>query len=616
MASTEDIEAIEGPGGIAVTAFPGLERRFDYQINDFSAFGLDEGFDRILAGSFNLTTDTQSSVDLGLNASSIVAFDSWSADAVMVAEHRLSHSGLFTITSAIGADAYFEMSSVHLVAPLLLTAGAEVELVAGAVGAVDNLTSISTADVGVVFESTVTLADVLNSSAVGVENFAAHVGTIDDLTNDSEVDLQLHATSVVTITMDSNGKASNPFYREDGIENLPVWMFEANWVDDLTETLEWQTDVLTSPTGAEQRRALRRFPRRSLEFRIMAIDRERSYLDNSLMKHGSHDWWLPQWHQSLVLGSSSQNRLLPFDDAEASNFMPGDILFLRNDSFFEYGMAVVDEVDSEGVHLTRSLLQAWPANTIVYRVQRARLTEQPKLRREADNAVTAQVQFRVVEQNAGSVDTGLSNYRGFPVLTDAPNEVDRLEYAYERMVEEVDNRTGIPSRYDSAGIAFPTQRYAWLLEGYAEHAAFMSMIYAFRGRQSAFWLPTFFNDLELAQPVGNGDETLTVELCGYTELGGPTPSRQDIMIEMIDGSLIMRRIEASIISEGREILAVDAPFDSSIDPASVVRISFMALSRLNQDVVEIQHKTDESGVSTVAVTMRNVPDLRQVASGF
>lgn len=46
------------------------------------------------------------------------------------------------------------------------------------------------------------------------------------------------------------------------IENIPVWPIEPNWNEPVKETLEWLTDIMTSPTGAEQRRCLRKYPRK------------------------------------------------------------------------------------------------------------------------------------------------------------------------------------------------------------------------------------------------------------------------------------------------------------------------------------------------------------------
>jgi hypothetical protein len=85
------------------------------------------------------------------------------------------------------------------------------------------------------------------------------------------------------------------------IENLPVWSFEPNWSSTVTETLEWLTDVMTSPSGSEQRRTLRYLPRRFYEFTTMLVDAERRFFDNLLIRSGSARWYMPLWQDTNVI---------------------------------------------------------------------------------------------------------------------------------------------------------------------------------------------------------------------------------------------------------------------------------------------------------------------------
>ena len=60
---------------------------------------------------------------------------------------------------------------------------------------------------------------------------------------------------------------------------LPLWTFPPNWNSPIKETLEWLTDVLQSPSGAEQRRALRLAPRRSFTFEVLVHQAQRTRAD-------------------------------------------------------------------------------------------------------------------------------------------------------------------------------------------------------------------------------------------------------------------------------------------------------------------------------------------------
>ncbi|ECV8069637.1 hypothetical protein ABQ22_25065, partial [Salmonella enterica subsp. enterica serovar Typhimurium] len=56
-----------------------------------------------------------------------------------------------------------------------------------------------------------------------------------------------------------------PPYSDDVRLTYPVFLPLPNWKDGVTERIEWQTDVMISESGAEQRRPIRLHPRRSFE---------------------------------------------------------------------------------------------------------------------------------------------------------------------------------------------------------------------------------------------------------------------------------------------------------------------------------------------------------------
>lgn len=400
-------------------------------------------------------------------------------------------------------------------------------------------------------------------------------------------------------------------------EALPVWSFEPNWSEGILETLEWMTDVLRSPSGAEQRRSLRPFPRRSFEFSIALQGGDRAFFNNLVFAHGAHDWYLPLWHDSHYLDADVgvDDFVIPCSTA-AGNFRVGEFLFIGQGGSRKFEIVEVLSISGGNVTLVEPLDNAWMAGTQIYPVRLARFTEQPAPRRESDNTVTSQIRFRIIEQNGGiPVPSGLDTYRSFNVLSVVPDDNETLDLGYERILEEVDNQTAIPLIYDSANISFPVQKHSWALNGRSEHSEFLSLVYDLRGKARPLWLPTFFEDFTLAAEGAAGSTSLHVANVGYTATGGPRDSRRDIMIELLDGSRLYRRITASTALGDAEVLAVDSPLPA-LSFTNVFRISFMALNRLNQDQIELNHETDVEGVTRVVATFRSTPDLRQANVGF
>jgi hypothetical protein len=47
------------------------------------------------------------------------------------------------------------------------------------------------------------------------------------------------------------------------------------------------------------------------------------------------------------------------------------------------------------------------------------------------------------------------------------------------------------------------------------------------------WVPTVYSDFEPVYPIGAGDLAIDVKRCGYTNLGGPGPQREYILIQAL-----------------------------------------------------------------------------------
>ncbi|SEJ50166.1 hypothetical protein SAMN04244579_04607, partial [Azotobacter beijerinckii] len=190
-----------------------------------------------------------------------------------------------------------------------------------------------------------------------------------------------------------------------------------------------------------------------------------------------------------------------------------------------------------------------------------------------------------------------------------PDESQDLTASFARLLAELDNGAAIPRVTDVAGRAFPVQGHRWLGMGRAERSALRSLLYALRGRQVPVWLPTHAADLEPVATVTAVATTLDVANVGYTRFGQAKPGRCDIRLELWDGTAFHRRITGSTeLSADVERLAIDSPLGVQVEPAEVLRISWLTLCRLDSDSLEIHHETDSEGVANCALVFRGVRD--------
>ena len=91
----------------------------------------------------------------------------------------------------------------------------------------------------------------------------------------------------------------------DAVVDTPHFLFRRmvlfplfhNWKQSVREVLEWKTDILSSQGLFEQRRALRKTPRRYYEYDFLAADFDRQRLDTLLLRWGNKYFALPIFSQ-------------------------------------------------------------------------------------------------------------------------------------------------------------------------------------------------------------------------------------------------------------------------------------------------------------------------------
>lgn len=392
-----------------------------------------------------------------------------------------------------------------------------------------------------------------------------------------------------------------------------VWPFFPNWDQAVVERLQWLTDVLASPQGGEQRRSLRISPRRAFEAEVIAAHQERAMLDLAVAQRGGLVWSLPIWPDGQLLdaGLAADDLVVPCR-TEGFDFVAGGQAVLRGETAFDIELVQVESVSPGGLVLAQPLAGDWPLGTALYPARLARLAEQPSVTRMTDELLKASVSFDLAEPSDWPEPLPGELYRGRPVLLARPEESNALKHGTERLLQVLDNSISLPAVTDTAGRGFVLLAYRWQLEGRQEHAAWRNLMYALRGRAGSVWVSTHAADLVVA--AKGTASTLAVRRCGYARLGVGTMGKQDLHIQLHDGTELLRRVVNASEAGEMEYLSLDTPLPKAYAPEEVARISYLALCRLTDDQLELKHQTDADGLASVEVTWRGVrDDLESVA---
>lgn len=390
---------------------------------------------------------------------------------------------------------------------------------------------------------------------------------------------------------------------------ITVWSLAANWDQGIVERLEWLTSAQTSPLGVEQRRSLRLSPRRTFQVNAIAHDRERQLVDLATFSWGARAWAIPIWNFVQRINYPVQGGDTEIVcDTNYLDFVPGGMAMLRGKDAFTYEIVQIEEVLPDRITLSSPTQNSWPSRTLLYPARAARLTEQPVFTRLTDRTATVTASFRLEENSDWEAALPTETYRGVPVFSLPPEESESLTATYQRLLEIVDTSTDRPIQYDSAGLGFSATSHRWQALGRAAQAQMRSFFYGLKGRWKSVWLPTHSEDLTIVGSAIQPTAVIDVANLSYTRFGIDQPGRRDIRIMMKNGNVYMRRIlDAVLTDEGNERLSLDDTIPA-YTADQVLRVSFMALCRMDQDYVEINHVTDSAGEADIKTTWRSLRD--------
>lgn len=392
---------------------------------------------------------------------------------------------------------------------------------------------------------------------------------------------------------------------------ITAFPFLIDWTDGVRERLAWATDILQSETGAEQCRALRIAPRRTLGVDLYIDKRERQHFDVVLFGWSTRVWAIPVWFDVQLLSAPVAIGAFTIAcNTVGRDFRAGGLAMLLGQTAFQYETVEILSLTATQLTLKRATLQQWPAGTRLYPVRTAQFDGAPKLARLHDQLQKTSIDFTVVEPCDWTAVAPAVVYRGYPVYDTPPEESDDLTSEYQQLLLTLDSGMGAAALItDTADLARPVNLHRWKLFGRSEQTAFRSFIYYLNGRQKRVWVPTHADDLTLVAVTAETSTVIDVANIGYTRFARNKIGRRDIRIQLYNGSVFYRRITGSAeITSDIERLQIDAALGVIVNPADVARISWLMLMRADSDTVNIKHETDADGLATSEQVFIGVTD--------
>jgi hypothetical protein len=366
------------------------------------------------------------------------------------------------------------------------------------------------------------------------------------------------------------------------------------------EALEWKTDILPSYEN-EQRLALRVAPRQAFSYEFQLTPRQFSKAKAIATQWAHRVYGIPVWAEVTHVGPLTMGATEILFNTSFADYRANDILIVWESA--ENYLAVENlAVLADRVTLKLPLERSF-TNAYVAPMRFSRTLQGMNFTRDSNEVIVAKGTFDVSANTDLGAAVGYPQHRGKDVLNDRTIKVGDMTERISRAITIIDNGSG-PISVDIENNWVNSAKYITFDTTTREQRwKARKWIHARRGRQKAFWLPSWNPDLILLEDVGSTAAALTVLPIAYPLYYDIT----NIMVQLKSGVQVFARVTSGATNEqGNEVLVLDGQIGTAFTVAQVEFICFMSHVRFNSDRIDISH--DAAGRASMSIPCLETPE--------
>lgn len=195
----------------------------------------------------------------------------------------------------------------------------------------------------------------------------------------------------------------------------------------------------------------------------------------------------------------------------------------------------------------------------------------------------------------------MSTYLGYDVLEDE-QEAKGRSYDLERRFVILDGGTGAKSTWTPWTFPAARRYFRWHMIGEAEVERYRAFVDARKGRAIPFWLPSFWQDFELAGIASSFSNTVLIYQAGYAPIFALGAARRHLYLINSATYVSVIRKATNLVNngDGTETLTVDSNWGTTFSQA-LGRLMHLALVRLEDDAPPIHCVTKGYAYADLAV---------------
>lgn len=375
--------------------------------------------------------------------------------------------------------------------------------------------------------------------------------------------------------------------------------------DNLQERWSFLTEVIPTVSGKEQRISLRRNPRQEFQLTYLLDGDERRRLQNTLFGWQSKLFAIPMWHEQMRSTAAvvAGDTVLQVNTTTNFDFRVGGLALIYQSST-QYDVMVLSAVNANSLEFDDSpLLNSYDSNAKVMPVRLGYITNSVRGARYKTTLERFELSITVADNDTGIFEestTGWNTYNS-KVLLDDNNvmESDQIPSEFQQNITFIDNDVGniaATSRWESHK---HVSQKGFFTHSRAEKLKLLKLLFAFRGKQKSFYLPSFIEDFTAASNLVIGEATIDIDHVEYTRFVNAASPRNVIRVTFTDGTDLTREIVgASEVSDTVEELTLDNTWPANRTVAEIERIELFELSRFDTDVFTFRFLTPHKAIVT------------------
>lgn len=348
----------------------------------------------------------------------------------------------------------------------------------------------------------------------------------------------------------------------------------------LDETLSFKTDIMTSYNGREGTPlALRTKPRQRIETRPVTRRPVTQDTFNTVRGNLARRWLVPLWQLARPVGSVASGSDVIACDTRYSDFRVGQAVLLSSSCGSPF-VSLVEAKTNDSLTLANATTE-FLRGVVAVPLLVGRLVGQSS--KSTDGYETDWRLNYEVDDNLALVPAAPAQYFGEDIyLEPTLFSGSELEETELMGAEVFDGETGAVRSLPTWTLPRNTRPFRLLAETDAEAWALRQFAYRRMGRYRRFWLPTFEDDVRLAQ-TGNLAATVTVHADSRTPFSA---DRINLAFGLADGTWLPRRVtNDEAAGAGLRTLTLNTAL--GINASQVRAISYLGYRRLNSDEVQL-----------------------------